>query len=422
MNEKPELAKKKIESILTNMAENHWLFTNDPGHAFMRQNLGKLDFYNTMRMLLCMGKETTTNEIINYFDMDVDKIPSQSALIQRRKQINLSAFKYLFDEFSSAFPQITHKFKDHCILAGDGTHVVYTTNAEIIEDFNKPRLADYKGYNHMHLNGLVDVTSKAFLDFIIQPGQQPDERAALHEMLHHFKPDCPDKYIITADRGYESYDLIFHCELKKFSYVFRMKSPDVPTSILSSFIDQFPLDQEEFDVTIERFFTDRYSGIMKEQTSVYHYMNPNKNVPHFYQLLGDQHLVYIQFRVLKIKTADDTYEYVISNLPHDFDIVDIKCCYQARWGIELSFRYLKHAAGLLYLHSRKPEYLKQEIYATLTMYNFGVFLANEAADANQNIDRDPGNKYLYEIDFSTAIRTARDYFLRKPDDKPYTPL
>ena len=66
MNEKPELAKKKIESILTNMAENHWLFTNDPGHAFMRQNLGKLDFYNTMRMLLCMGKETTTNEIINY--------------------------------------------------------------------------------------------------------------------------------------------------------------------------------------------------------------------------------------------------------------------------------------------------------------------------------------------------------------------
>ena len=43
-----------------------------------------------------------------------------------------------------------------CILAFDGCHVVYTTNAELIEDYNKPRLADYKGYNHMHLNGFVE--------------------------------------------------------------------------------------------------------------------------------------------------------------------------------------------------------------------------------------------------------------------------
>jgi hypothetical protein len=28
-------------------------------------------------------------------------------------------------------------------------------------------------------------------------------------MLDHFHPDEPEKYIITADRGYESYDLIF---------------------------------------------------------------------------------------------------------------------------------------------------------------------------------------------------------------------
>ena len=41
----------------------------------------------------------------------------------------------------------------------------------------------------MHLNGFVDVISKAFIDVVIQPGQKPDE---------------PSKYIITADRGYES--------------------------------------------------------------------------------------------------------------------------------------------------------------------------------------------------------------------------
>ena len=86
----------------------------------------------------------------------------------------------------------------------------------------------------MHLNGFVDVTSKAFLDVVIQPGQHPDERAAMRSMLSHFCPDEPEKYIITVDRGYESYDLIFQCELKKLNYVFRLKAPSSGRSILSS--------------------------------------------------------------------------------------------------------------------------------------------------------------------------------------------
>ncbi len=69
----------------------------------------------------------------------------------------------------------------------------------------------------MHLNGFVDVISKAFLDIVIQPGQKPDERDALHKMLDHFFPDAPDRYIIIVEHGYKSYDLIFHCELKRFT-------------------------------------------------------------------------------------------------------------------------------------------------------------------------------------------------------------
>ena len=43
----------------------------------------------------------------------------------------------------------------------------------------------------MHLNGFVDVMSKAFLDVVIQPGQQPNERGALHDMLDHFDRIIP---------------------------------------------------------------------------------------------------------------------------------------------------------------------------------------------------------------------------------------
>ena len=155
MNHNPEKVKQKIESILSEMSEQHWLFTNRPGRDFMRQNLGKLSFYDTMRLILSMGKEKLSDEIISYFDMDINRISSSSAFIQRRKQISAAAFKYLFSEFAAAFPQVTHQFKDHCILAADGTHVVYATNAQILEDYNKPHMTNHKGYNHMHLNAFA---------------------------------------------------------------------------------------------------------------------------------------------------------------------------------------------------------------------------------------------------------------------------
>ena len=417
MNDYPSKVKEKLNSIIKDMADHHWLFTNNPGRDFSRQHLGKLSFYDTMRIIVGMGKGSTSDEIMDYFDLDPALIPSQSAFNQRRSQISLSAFEYLFSEFSASFPATTNKFKDHCILACDGCHVVYTTNSEIIEDYNKPRLIDYKGYNHMHLNGFVDVISKAFLDVVIQPGQQPDERQAFHTMLDHFQPDVPEKYIVTADRSYESYDLLFHCELKHLKYVFRVKAPSSSRSLLSSYIKELPDEQEEFDVIIKRFYTDKLTNIMKEQSDVYHYMNPNKNIPHFQPLLDGKHLYFMQFRILKIKVSENTYECIITNLPHTFDLEDIEACYHWRWGIELTFRYLKHANGLLYFHSKKPEFLKQEIYANLILYNFGIFLANEAAEENQKKKRRQDNKYDYEIDFSSALKAARKFFIRRDSHK-----
>ena len=81
--------------------------------------------------------------------------------------------------------------------------------------------------------------------------------------------------------------------------------------------------------------------------------------------------------------------------------------------IEISLRYLKHAAGLLYFHSKQPEFLKQEIYSRLILYNFGIFIANEAAEENLKKKRDGSNKYLYELDFSSALKTARKFFMRR---------
>ena len=73
---------------------------------------------------------------------------------------------------------------------------------------------------------------------------------------------------------------------------------------------------------------------------------------------------------------------------------------------------------MLYFHSKKPEFLKQEIYASLTLYNFGVFIANAASEENKNRKINPDNKHVYEVDFSNAIKTVRKYLLRKDYQHP----
>ena len=85
---------------------------------------------------------------------------------------------------------------------------------------------------------------------------------------------------------------------------------------------------------------------MKSQSDDYRYIIPSKNTPHFYELLRKKHshLYFLQFRVVKIKTAENT----------------------------------------------------QVIYSRLILYNFGIFIANEAAEENRKKKRDGSNKYLYE--------------------------
>ena len=120
------------------MSENRWLYVNHPKSDFTRQDTGKLTFSDTMRLIIGMGKSTTNDEISEYFDLDPDRIPSQSAFIQRRSQLSPLAFEHLFSQFSYSFPQTTNTFKGRCILACDGSHIVYSTNAEILQDYFLP--------------------------------------------------------------------------------------------------------------------------------------------------------------------------------------------------------------------------------------------------------------------------------------------
>ena len=80
-----------------------------------------------------------------------------------------------------------------------------------------------------------------------------------------------------------------------------------------------------------------------------------------------------------------------------------------RWGIETAFRELKYAIGLTSFHSKKVEYIKQEIFAKLIMYNFC-----ETITLNVVLQKKE-RKHVYQVNFTVAISICLQYFKSKPD-------
>lgn len=121
----------------------------------------------------------------------------------------------------------------------------------------------------------------------------------------------------------------------------------------------------------------------------------------------------MEFRVVKVKLNDNSYEYLLTNLPtYMFDSNELKNLYYLRWGIETSFRDLKYSIGLSSFHARKPECVLQEIYAELIVYNFCELITSFIAIN----DRD--TKYTYKINFAAAVVICMEFLRQAPGSSP----
>ena len=86
----------------------------------------------------------------------------------------------------------------------------------------------------------------------------------------------------------------------------------------------------------------------------------------------------LRFRVVRFRISGGCYETVYTNLDSEtFPIGKIKELYRLRWGIETSFRELKYAIGLSCLHGKKTDFLLQEVFARLILYNYASLIARK---------------------------------------------
>jgi hypothetical protein len=323
--------------------------------------------------------------------------------VQQKLKLNEDVFEQLFVRFNEACTD-TSLYKGYRIYAVDGTdlNVAYNEDAPTYVKYRGNSSNKNRGYNQMHCNLLYNPLDKVFVDLIIQPKQENNERRALINMLERNALD--QKTIFIADRGYPSWNVFAH-----FKYIdnadFLIRYPNECSTLVRA-LPLTTLDQEE-DVIIT-------TNPQYRARPGYYFMNVKKNMmknreystkKHFqdwdFKMFEPLHL-----RIVRFKINESTYETIITSLPREtFSIDDIKNLYALRWKIETSFRELKYSMGLTHLHARREDFVKQEIFARIIMYNFCSRI-HSALKVWQN----KNTKYEYQISFKMGMRICIDYY------------
>ena len=247
------------------------------------------------------------------------------------------------------------------------------------------------------MNALYELNSNLYLDAVVQKRRAANENAALVDMVEKSQNAGP--VILTADRGYESYNTLEHIARKGWKYLIRLRES---RGILSG----ISLPDGDFDITVQLYLTRKQTNsvkkLQKQYPGTYRFLPTKVNFD--YLPIGAEDFYPISFRIVRFKITEESTETLISNLTaKDFSAEELKQLYRMRWGIETSFRQLKYTVGLSLFQSKKVESITQEIFARLTMYNFCELITSHVV-----IQKKRG-KHVYQTNFTAAVHICRQF-------------
>lgn len=405
MNRNSQELKDFLMSIINKQKQDLTGLVSNPKVDFSRNR--KFPYENMILSLLTMEGTTLSNELLRQFGCSTTTATS-SAFVQQRKKILPVALESLFHDFTA---QTTQKdnYKGYKLLAVDGSDIQIPTN---LKDENSLFVTKegVKPYNLLHLNALYNLITNTYEDAIVFKRKEAGENKALTEMVD--RSTLKGNTIVIMDRGYEAYNNMAHIQEKGWFYLIRIKDFSLhKTGILHGL--ELP-DTAEFDEYIDLSLTRKQTNEMKQllqQKNLFRRIGSNKTFDYLplKSKKSDATVLYhLPFRIVRFPISDDSYEVVVTNLDaSEFPPDKLKKLYGMRWGIETSFRDLKYTVGLLYFHSKKVEYILQEIFASLIMYNFSELITSHVV-----IEKGTG-KYEYKVNFSVAVHICREFLLKE---------
>lgn len=324
-----------------------------------------------------------------------------SAVSKRRALVDPEVFREVFNRFNAACTD-NETYRGYRILAVDGTVVNMPRNPaspSFVCNDSAPH-----GYNQIHLNPLYDICNRTYFDAVIQPEPQKDEIGALVEMLRRNK--FKDKTLILADRGYESYwPIAVMMEKENTDFLIRVKQNR------SAMREIAKLPMCELDCTINFTITTTQTNEDKMKRHIYIQV-PKKSKPDSKTRRGrwDFPSPYsMSLRIVRFQLNSGEFETLATSLPSSFTIADLKEIYYMRFtGIETSFRDLKYSVGLVNIHGKSDQFVEQEIFASLTAFNFTSRIAREVV-----IHQPKDGIYAYRVNFKNAVALAKEH-IRNP--------
>ena len=94
---------------------------------------------------------------------------------------------------------------------------------------------------------------------------------------------------------------------------------------------------------------------------------------------------------------------------------DIKQLYKLRWDIEVSYRHLKYSVDLNALHSKRRDFIRQEIWARMIMFNISMIIIDYIQDKKLEKKK---RKLEYRVNISMAIFLIKEYIIKRKDGDP----
>jgi hypothetical protein len=169
--------------------------------------------------------------------------------------------------------------------------------------------------------------------------------------------------------------------------------------------------EKEFNSQHTIRMTRRQTNEIKRQPQLYRFLANHSTFD--YLPLGDRAFYEINFRIVSVRLETGKLHYFITNLDSQlFTREKIKTLYRMRWGIETSFRDLKHTLALNSFHSTKTELCRQEILARMIMYNFCEMITCHVIINKKN------RKHTYQANFTMAIHICKQLFKTLADEHP----
>ena len=390
--------KNCIKAAIYQVKANIAVYSRHSGVDFIRKR--KLTLPVLIRFLLCLESNSLGKSLLTFFDEG--NPPTEPAVVQQRKKLLPAGMKYLFKTFNSLIkPYLSRRdYNGLTLIAVDGTDITSVGNPADTQTFFKS--AD-GGYNLLHVNTLYDLDNHQFIDALILTKQPRDERKALFILLS--QNTLPKDSILVMDQGYEGYPTIARLEKMHYYYVFRAQ--DVTGNCILRHVPILP-HTDTFDCDVSYTLTGKTS-LVKENPALYHL--------HRFQDKSCQalpvHFRVVRFRVPSKDTEKAKYACLITNLPrHIFSAKQLQEIYRCRWGIEGAYRQVKYALSLHALHAKKTEFIQQEVYAKLLMYNACTVVKDYLE--NECLPTSASYKYDYALDFTNLAQVMVDY-IRHPE-------